>query len=63
MSLIFNSNRIVEKGYKQKQYFSDKPVTTLKVKCFACLLVVMLFLFGMNIYQTISQVSVVNTFF
>jgi len=61
MALIFNDNRIIEKDYKVKQYFSDKPATTLKLKCYSCLLVFMMLLFGLNMYQLLIEMSVVNS--
>ena len=63
MALIFNSNRIVEKNYREKQYFSDKPQSSFKIKCYSCLLAMMTVLFVMNIYQSLSEVAVINTFF
>lgn len=63
MSLIFNSNRIVEKNDKEKRYFSDRQPGAFKVKCYTCLLGFMVLLFGMNIYLSLSQLSLVNTFF
>lgn len=63
MSLLFNSNKIVEKDYKEKQYFSDKACSSFKIKCYSCLLAFMVILLAMNLYQSLSQVSVVSTFF
>ena len=63
MSILFSSNRIVEKSYKQKQYFSDKQSGMFKVKAYSGLLFFMVFLFAVNLYHSISQVAVVNTFF
>jgi len=63
MTMIFNSNRIIEKDYKEKQYFSDRPSAFLGVKFYSCVFVFMFVLFSMNLYQSISQVSVIHTFF
>lgn len=63
MSVLFSSNRIIETNYKEKKYFSDKSAVAFKIKFYSSLFVFMLFLLGMNIYQSLSEVSVVNTFF
>ncbi len=60
MSLIFNSNRIVEKNYKEKRYFSDRQPGVFKVKCYSCLLAFMVMLFGLNIYISLSQLPVME---
>jgi len=63
MAILFSSNRIIEKSIKQKQYFSDKPSSSVKIKCYSALLVFMIVLFGVNLYHSLSQVAAVNVFF
>jgi len=64
MSFLFNRNRIVEKDYREKQYFSDRPSgLSFKTVCGSSLLVVMAALFSANLFQSLTQVSVVTTFF
>jgi len=61
---IFTRNdRVIEKSIQEKSYFSEKEEVTVKDKCFMGLLSILVVLFGLNIYQTIINASVIEIIF
>jgi len=64
MSVLFGrTERVVEKDYKEKSYFSDRQPTSFKNKCFLTLLLTLVFLLALNIYQTMEQSSILQFLF
>jgi len=55
--------RLEEKSIEEKSYFSDKEVVTLKDKCYMGVLLLLVVLFGLNIYQTIINASMIEIIF
>ena len=62
-SLFTRNERIVEKGLREKSFFSTRDDVTLLDKFFMGVLSVLVILFGLNIYQTIANASVLEILF
>ena len=60
MSMLYSRiDRIVEKDYREKRYFSDKQPTTLLNKCFIGVAVLLFGLFAVNMVYAMSLQGVV----